>query len=109
MKYWLWVPLLVVICAFSSWLSVKVNSKSTYYFWINYWWTPISCVVFPIWAVISKYSKNIVLDGLIYDLTMVVAYTVFLLIFSGSAGRFSILQYVGILVALIGLILFKAG
>ncbi|KKM01711.1 hypothetical protein LCGC14_1791710 [marine sediment metagenome] len=60
----------------------------------------------PLWALVTRVSSNLLIDGIIYDVIMMISFTVGLVILGASSG-FTILQYVGLGLAICGLILMK--
>jgi hypothetical protein len=55
----------------------------------------------PLWGVVSRYSKNILIDGLLYDILMFLTYSISLCIFTKSWEKFTLINYIG-LVGIIG-------
>ena len=64
-------------------------------------------VLFPIWILVSKISKNIVIDGIIFDVLLTVSYTISILYFTSGIIELTKLQYFGIIFILFGLFLIK--
>jgi hypothetical protein len=65
----------------------------------------LSCI--PLWPIVAWKSKNIMQDALIYDITLTICYTCTIMIMSSTwlGPR----QYVGIIVAITGILIFKMG
>lgn len=63
---------------------------------------------FPLWSFVSRVSKNLLMDGLLYDFFMLIAY-VGTLIFLGEAKAFSMVQWLGMACCVTGLLLMKVG
>jgi uncharacterized membrane protein (GlpM family) len=102
---YLWTILLVGLMAFSAYTSNKLSiEKNTINFVIN-WLIPLV----PTWALIVLYSKRLVFDGLLFDILLTVAYTFFILYFTNSFTSLKIHNYMGLLLILLGLIMFKIG
>jgi len=88
-----------------AWLSVKnQNSESGTWFWLI-----VVSGLFPGWAVVSKFTKSMTADAVIYDLCMSGGFLVALLFFSKDASRFNYLQFIGYFTAVAGFILMKFG
>ena len=69
-------------------------------------WTVVIWIVgiVQIWPIVSRISKNLVVDGLLYDSLMACAYLITL----GLLGRFkqfSSINYAGIVLIVLGIIL----
>ena len=98
--YFWWVPCIILISVFYSWCSVVVNrNPSSLWFWVL-------CIQFPLWAFVSRISKNIAFDGIVYDALLCLSYAVALLWFSGAPG-FKLINYIGVAFIICGTILMK--
>ncbi len=104
MSYFIWVPFVTILFIIQSWLTVKNNTDGGMWFWIYF----VSSLVTP-WVLISKYSKDIILDAMIFDSILVVTYSVGLLYFTNSLTKLSFYQYVGCFLIGAGIFLFKKG
>ena len=103
MYYLIWIPLVVAIYIFVGWLSVKnnqIDSKLWYSIFIL-----IQCI--PGWALVSKISKNISMDAMIYDIILFLACNISILYFSGDAFKFSMFQKIGALLVITGFIMLQ--
>lgn len=63
----------------------------------------------PFWAVISRYSKNLVWDGALYDSLVTVVYFVTLSTCTGKIGTMVWYQYIGFAMMVFGAVLLKKG
>lgn len=98
--YFWWIPGLFVICLYSAWLSVQVNKNpQSWLFWLM--WVPVG-----LWPFISKLSKNLIFDGMLYDTLMCIFYATGFIIF-GAGKDFTLINYIGMGVAVIGFFLIK--
>jgi len=59
-----------------------------------------------IWPIISRYSKNLIFDGVLYDFVMMIGYLGALLYLS-MAKNFHRGQWAGLVLVMIGLMLMK--
>ena len=98
--YLWWIPTAMAFYIFTAWLSKQSQEFGGIYFWI------LACVPVPLWALVTRVSKNLVLDALIYDIVMLTFFYLGLMIF-GSMSGFSTSQYIGLGIALCGLIIMK--
>jgi fucose 4-O-acetylase-like acetyltransferase len=102
--YW-WVPAVVVMYFVYGWLTCQNNfyPKSIHWFYLMWFVGAL-----PLWSWVSRFSKNLVLDNFLYDLFMLIA-TISSLILFGAAKSFSGVQYIGVVLCLIGILLMKLG
>ena len=59
------------------------------------------------WALVAKYSKNLVFDGLLYDTVMVLVYTLSISFLTGDQLNWSWYNWIGVCVVVVGFILMK--
>ena len=104
MSYYIWIPFITVLYTLQSWLTVKNNLHGGNWSWIYF----AASLLTP-WVLISKYSKNLILDAMIFDSVLIVTYSLGLLYFTNSMGKLSYTQYLACLLILIGIFLFKKG
>lgn len=103
MYYLIWIPIVISIYIFVGWLSVKnnrIDSKLWYSIFIL-----IQCI--PGWALVSKWSKRVSIDALLYDTLLFLACNLSILYFSGDAFRFSIFQKIGALLVITGFVMLQ--
>jgi len=86
-----WVPLVVVYYIVYSWLSKQNNEFGGKWLWIALIWGAIC----PMWIVVSRLSKNLLFDGMLYDNLMFLTY-VCTMIFLGAHARLVIHQWFGL-------------
>ena len=104
-----YIPLITLVQFFVMYASFKSNSI---YAGGGYKWLLmnilIGCLSAPLWAIIAYYSKNMVLDSVLYDITVAVSCVSFALYFSGKYFfNFSTMEVIGIFIMLFGLLVFK--
>lgn len=102
--YSLFVPSTIGVTILGSYYSCKnaeIGGISKYFFLL--WF--ISCI--PVWTTASVYTKNIVFDGLIFDMILLIGYFVGMTYFSGKYLQFSLNQYIFLLMMLLGCVGFK--
>ena len=101
MFYAVWIPLFIILNFFGCYFSNKLNiTHENKWFWFLYGTT-----VIPSWVIICKYSKNIVFDAILYDLILLVSYSIFLIILTKVS--LNVYNVFGLLLIFIGVILFK--
>ena len=103
MFYFVWIPVTILLYAMIGWLSVRVNVSDN-----QYWYIPFVIIqMFPFWVVVAKFSKNLTIDSLIYDVIIFLVSAVSIGFFSGQLFNFSAFQIIGFIVVLIGFILMQ--
>ena len=97
--YW-WIPFVMVLYFLAGYLSTLASQ--------SWKWVGILMVVqfLGLWPIVARYSKNIAADGILYDVILLGSmYGAFW--YFGQMDSFSILQWVGLGLAIIGVILMK--
>lgn len=98
--YFIWIPALIVLTALWAWMARQVNlNPSSLYFYVIF-------LAIPVWPFIARLSKNLMFDGMMYDFIMTIAYTL-TFVFMGTGQNFNFIQWVGVFLSLVGLILMK--
>ena len=107
MSYYIWIPLLFFLTMCVTFASYKLNTNPDNIKWFIVTWILWAT---PLWAIIARKSKNITIDGLIYDLIMVAVFSIFSSILLARSGiTFSNYQIGGIVLMVCSIILFKLG
>jgi hypothetical protein len=105
MFYFFWITytilLYILYAVFSKW----ANDESHHWRWVVILWTIHS---FGIWPLVAKYTKNIVADALLYDILVFFSFY-FVLLYLGSASKFTIWQWTGTFFVIMGYFLLKIG
>jgi hypothetical protein len=100
--YWLLIPLTFINgMALGYFSMVSSVSKD----WTSFIFLVLINVI-PLWAFIAKYSKNLIFDELLYNIIVVVSELIAVLALGGGV-KFSPLNWLGFLLALIGFVLLK--
>jgi uncharacterized membrane protein len=100
MSYLIWIPLLIVIHFISAKLSITNqtgDNKAAFIIWL------LGCL--PLWVFVSRVSKNIIFDALLFDFLIAVIYVATFVFFSHKP--LTSFNYFGIVFVLVGLILIK--
>ena len=100
--YW-WIPCVCTIYVLYGWLTKQNNVQQTTQLWF---WALSICGAFPLWSFVSRTSKNLLVDGFMYDLCMLLAY-VDTLIVLGEAEKFVLNQWIGFILCVAGILLMK--
>jgi len=100
--YLIWVPAVIAWYVLYSYVSKLSNDTKS-----------ISPLIFlfllgscPIWALLSRYSKNLIFDGMLYDILMSVTFVVTMSLL-GSGDSFSTQNWIGAILVVLGFILMK--
>jgi hypothetical protein len=98
--YLIWVPALIILTALWAVIGKHVNENPT----SNFFYFLFFAI--PVWAFVSKYSRNLLFDSTLYDIIMSLVYFGTFLVL-GCGANFSTIQWVGAIIAVIGLCLMK--
>ena len=102
MQHHVWsVPVCIVFYIIFAWISKNNSEHGGKWFWWTWAWNMV-----PLWAIVSKYSKNIMFDGMLYDVILMLTY-VFTMIYLGADESFTTLNRIGIVVVITGFIMMK--
>ena len=95
-----WISIFVYYCG-QAYVSFLNNTKGGNWFWVAVIYTAL-----PIWPLISRVSKGLLVDGLIYDVVLFFSYAGTLLLL-GAGKTFTLYQWMGFFLVTIGFILLK--
>jgi len=98
-----WIPLLFAYYCIFYWMSKKNNDLGGHWFWVVY----IFGAICPFWVIVSRISKNLILDGLIYDLTMFSSF-IGTMIYLGAGAKFNIFQWIGLAFIIVGFVVMRS-
>lgn len=104
LRYVIWITLTVFCNFLLCYVATKYNNKSP---WSNYLWISFIDLI-PTWALASYWSKNLIFDGMLYDAVLVISSVVMFWLL-GRAEHFSLLNWVGVVLVIFGLMLVKWG
>jgi hypothetical protein len=104
MSYFIWIPTIIILYALQAFLTVKVNQVGGKWTWIM-----TAVCMLPPWVLISRYSKNLILDAMIFDAILVIAYSIGLLHFTNSWAKFEWNNWLGFALMILGVFVFKKG
>jgi hypothetical protein len=104
-QYWWIIPSIIIYFGYAYFTKLN-NSQNE-----NEWkWTIVlfiyGSVFCNLWAFVSKYSKNLIVDGFIYDTIILLAYLITLIYF-GYADKFSTYQWIGMSLIIFGFLMMK--
>jgi hypothetical protein len=99
-QYW-WIPFVFLFYCSTAYLSKQNQDFGGKYFWFL---VMVGCC--PLWAIISRHSKSLIFDSLLYDTIMALSYYI-VLVYLGSSSGFTVWQYVGMAMVIAGLFLIR--
>lgn len=88
----------------SAYITIKNNSLGGKWFWVM-----VLVNAMPLWAIVSRFSKDVVLDAFIFDLVLILGYSFGLLYFTQTLSKLGVINWLGITLMFLGLFLFKRG
>lgn len=103
MFYLIWIFCTILFYSLYAWVSVQNNLYGEKW-GILLWFLPF---IFPIWPIISKFSKNIVFDGLLFDSLLTLSYTATILYLTNGFIKLQYIQIFGIFLIILGIFLMK--
>ena len=98
--YLWWIPAAIVLYLSLAWLSVKSQELGGIYFWA------LALMPVPLWAAVTRVSENLLIDGVIYDVILLLSFMGGFIMLGVSSG-FTLHQYIGLVLAILGIILMK--
>lgn len=96
---YLFIPLTIVYSIVAAYFSYKLNSGANV-FWISYLLN-----ILPIWTFWSLLSKNLLFDAILYDLILIICYSLTLIYFTKQ--QLQNYNYFGLFLIFVGLIFLK--
>lgn len=99
----IWIIFLILVSILSAYCAKLCNTKVPYgsiYVFIS------SIIGSLIWVWVTKISKNLIFDSILYDTILVITFTLSF-VFLKYGQFFTILNWIGVILAIIGLILMK--
>ena len=98
-----WVVVLTVMMTASSYFSWRQNVTHDKVWFFATW----AMGLIPMWALVSRYSRNIVADAVLYDTVITIVYYIALLCFTGQLAFVKWWQVLGFILAVAGTVLVK--
>jgi hypothetical protein len=101
MNIWYWIGIWFFYCI----QAVVANQNNK--FGGKWLWIAIVYSALPVFPLVCKVSKNLMVDGIIYDVLIFLSYVVTLL-YLGSGKAFSFWNWAGLALVIGGVVLMKA-
>lgn len=93
----------MALSVFNAYGSHKVQQQST-----NVWmFLTYASSLLPVWVFVAKHSKDLIFDGIVYDLAVLIPYVVGTMYFTHAFHELKFINYFGLVIIVIGMILFK--
>lgn len=101
LHYW-WVPATIFYYCVTSWLTVLVKDEQGWKYFII-----LQAVqLLSLWAIVAKFSRNIVFDGMLFDVLILASF--YVMMFSlGQMEGFTGKQWTGCAFCVLGLLMIK--
>ena len=99
----IWVTYLIVHMTASAYFSYRSNIGGGK----TWFWLVVMLGMIPVWAIVSKYSKNLAADGMLYDTVITLVYYPALLYFTGTLGMMHWYHWLGFVMAIGGAMLVR--
>ena len=99
-----WSLILIVVCLLSAYAS-KLSNDQVPFAWVYIVLAGITNAL--VWSWVTKTSKNLLFDSILYDIIMVIIFTGMFIIFKCGTTSFSNINWIGLTLAISGLILMK--
>lgn len=95
-----WLIIFVFYCgqAYISKLNNNIGGQWFYFAWLS--------SIIPIWALIARHSKTLLIDGIIYDVVLFISYVLTFTLL-GEAKGFNWQQWLGLIITIFGVLLMK--
>jgi hypothetical protein len=104
--HYFWWPLCVVVLyGFHAYASFYNKGASGLKPFLLVW--GIGLLITPLWATISRVSKNLMFDGMLFDVLLFITYSIIFMILEKHYLSFKIYNYIGFVFIIIGFILIK--
>ena len=97
-----WVPLILCHYAFVAYLSFRAQELGTWQSYGIIWLMGLA----PYWILVTRFSKNLVLDGFVYDFAVASGWAIGVAILKGSG--FGQTQWIGIALMFSGILIFRS-
>ena len=91
LHYLWWIPTAIIYYIIFSWLSRQNNVLGGKWFWILFAFGAFC----PIWLIVTRISKNLLFDGMLYDNIMFLTYAL-TMFYLGDAEKMTPLQWIGL-------------
>lgn len=99
-----WILILIIVSCASAYCS-KLSNDNSPYGSIAIFITGVFNLLIWIW--VTKHSKNLLFDSVLYDTVLCIAYAVIFILFKCGTTSFDVTNWIGLILAIAGLIMMK--
>lgn len=103
--YFWWPVCVVLLYSAHAYMSFLNKGATGWKPFLAVW--GIGLLITPLWATISRVSKNLMFDGMLFDVLLFITYAVSFMLLEKHYVTFKPLNYIGIVLVLIGMLLIK--
>jgi hypothetical protein len=100
-----WPILAVILYAIHAYASYQNKDAQGFAPFLKVWL--VSMCISPLWALVSRYSNNLLFDGLLYDILVFIVYAIMFVWLEQHYLSFRPINYIGIGVILVGMMMLK--
>lgn len=106
MFYLFWIPSAIILMVVCGYFTLWANSDGPE----SWKWVGALYVLslFGLWPLVAKFSKNLIVDALLYDMIIFFAFYLTMLHLN-VAEQFTVTQWVGTMMVIAGFIVIKVG
>ena len=101
--YAIWIPLTIGYNYLMCWIPVKYTGYPTKMYLLM-----TICALIPTWSIAAYLSRELMIDSLIYDSLLVIS-SIIIFKSLGQAQNLSLINWIGIMLAVVGVIAAKYG
>ena len=101
--YLWWVPCVILYYTIYAYFAYKNNTVGGHWFAYSF----IYGALCPFWVIVSRVSKNILFDGIIYDNVMFLTY-VLTMLYLGQAAHFAAHHWLGLGLVVLGSVMLRS-
>jgi hypothetical protein len=98
----IWIPLASAVYALYAWLILQNKIHGGHWFWVAW-----IVGALPLWLVTSRWSKDLMFDGMLYDVVMFTAYGLATAYFTQRMATMGLVQWLGFMMIVAGFFLVK--
>lgn len=104
--HYYWWPLCVVLLyGIHAYASFYNKGNTDWKSFLTVW--GIGIFITPLWPIISRVSKNLMFDGMLFDILIFITYATIFMMLEKHYITFKPLNYLGIILVILGMFLIK--
>jgi hypothetical protein len=102
--YYFWPISALIFFSAHAYLSYLNNQSGGYKYFFASW---IFGAIIPFWPIISRFSKNLMFDGMLYDMIIFTSYSLTFFFLEKHFEKFTAINYTGLMMVIFGMIFLK--